>query len=79
MGDLELLEACRTIIRKEVAPALELDGSSIEVVGLDGKILQVRLGSVCGNCPSTIQALLFGIEAELRKHLPEIDFVEAIP
>ncbi len=79
MDEHQLLEACKKVLLDHVAPALEINGSSIEVIGLDGKILQLRLGTICGNCPSTIQAMLFGIETELRKHLPEIEFVEAIP
>jgi Fe-S cluster biogenesis protein NfuA len=74
-----LLEACKKAILVHVEPALQIDGGRIEVAGLDGKILQVRLLGTCGSCPSAVRAVLFGIEEELRKHLPEIDFVEAIP
>lgn len=74
-----LLEACKKAISEHVEPVLQMDGGKIEVAGLDGKILQVRLLGTCGSCPSSIRAVLFGIEEEIRKHLPEIDFVEAIP
>ncbi|MSR31935.1 MAG: NifU family protein [Gemmataceae bacterium] len=79
MSEAELLEKARKIVREFVEPALFMQGGSIEVVGLDGRILQVRMVQSCGSCPSTIRAVLFGIEEELRVRLPEIDFVEALP
>ena len=79
MNQDNLLEACKKAIKEYVEPALQMDGGRIEVAGLDGNILQVRLLGTCGSCPSSIRAVLFGIEEEIQKHLPQIDFVEAIP
>jgi Fe-S cluster biogenesis protein NfuA len=42
-------------------------------------VARVRLGAVCASCPATIMTLVTGIEQELKKHLPEIEYLEAAP
>jgi len=63
----------------EVGPALQLDGSAIEVVGIDDGFAQLRLGQVCAGCPSTLMVLIHGLESELRQRLPEIRGIEVLP
>lgn len=67
------------ILIEEVGPALQLDGSAIEVCGIDRGVVQVRLGAVCGGCPSSIMAVVMGIEQELRQRLPEVEYLEVVP
>lgn len=66
-------------LRREVGPALELDGAAIEVLGVENNVARVRLGAVCASCPATLMVLVNGIEDELRKHVPEIEYLEAAP
>lgn len=66
-------------IRIHAAPAMELDGSVIEVVAVDDGIASLRLNGACSGCPATVVTLLTGLEHELRKHVPEIEFLEAVP
>ncbi len=75
----ELRSRVAAILRHEVAPALELDGGSIELVDITNGIAQVRLGGACSSCPSTLWPLIMGLEQELRARVPEIDIVEAVP
>ena len=75
----ELKELIRGIIHTEVAPSLEIDGGGIEVVEFDRGVVQVRLNGVCGCCPSSVQAVVMTIEDELRKRIPEVEYLEAIP
>ena len=42
-------------------------------------VAQVRLGGVCAGCPGTIMSVLMGLEQELRRQVPEIDYLEAVP
>lgn len=74
-----LKERVATILREEVAPALEMDGTQIEVVDATDGIIQVRLGTLCAGCPSTIQAVLFNLEKELRDRMPEVEYLELVP
>lgn len=75
----DLKERVARVVRDEVLPLLQMDGGGIEVLGVEDGIVQVRLTSVCGVCPGTIQAILFGIEDELRKRVPEVAYLEAVP
>jgi len=66
-------------LKEEVAPVLQLDGNGIEVCGVDNGIVQVRLGNICAGCPSTIMAVVNGLEQELRQRIPEVEYLEVIP
>lgn len=66
-------------MRDEAAPALGLDAAGIEVVEVRDGIATVRLGGACAGCPASIMTLIAGLEQELRKHVPEVEFLEAVP
>jgi Fe-S cluster biogenesis protein NfuA len=63
----------------EVLPALAMDGVAVEVVGVDEGIVQVRLGGTCTGCPSTIRAVIMGLEEELTRRVPGVRYLEAMP
>ena len=67
------------VLAAEVAPALQMDGAGIEVLDVQEGVARVRFHGACGGCPSTIMALIMGIEQELRKHVPEVEYLEAVP
>jgi Fe-S cluster biogenesis protein NfuA len=73
-----LRERVARVLVEEVGPALEMDGTAVEVIDVADGIVRLRLNGVCGGCPSTIMAVIHGIEQELRKHIPEIDYLEAV-
>jgi hypothetical protein len=47
------------------------------VVFVEG-VARIRLNGVCGCCPSTVMTVIMGIEQELRKHVPEVRYLEAV-
>jgi Fe-S cluster biogenesis protein NfuA len=61
------------------APTLGLDPAGIEVVAVADGIASVRLSGACAACPASIPTILAGLEAELRRHAPEVEFLEAVP
>ncbi len=65
-------------LRTHAAPAMELDGSGIEVLEVFDGIATVRLGALCASCPGTLTAVVAGLEQELKKHLPEIGMLEVV-
>ncbi len=67
------------VLVEEAAPALQLDGSAIEVCDVTDGVVQLRLGSACAACPGTILAVIMGLEQELRQRLPEVEYVEVLP
>lgn len=66
-------------LAQEIGPALSLDGTAIEVLDVTDGIARVRLAGVCGSCPSSIMAAVMGIEQELRRLVPGVEFIEAVP
>ncbi len=64
---------------KEALPALAMDGVGVEVVGVDEGIVQVRLNGTCTGCPSTIRAVIVGLEEELTRRVPGVRYLEAMP
>lgn len=66
-------------IRDHVAPALELDGSAIDVLDVESGCARIRLNGACAACPATVMFLIQGMEAELRLHVPEVEYLEAAP
>ena len=67
------------VVTEESAPLLQMDGGSIEVLGIEQGVVRVRLHGTCAGCPSTTHAVIMGIEHELRQRVPEVDYLEAVP
>ena len=66
-------------LKNEIAPALLLDGAGIEVLEVTDGVASVRLTGVCAGCPATIMTVLTSLEDELRKRVPEVEILEAVP
>jgi Fe-S cluster biogenesis protein NfuA len=79
MSTMDLRARVASVLVEQVGPALAMDGTQLEVVDVSDGVARIRLGGVCGSCPSSIMAVVIGIEQELRKHVPEIEFIEAVP
>ena len=79
MADSDLRSRVQAVLRSEVAPALEMDGTTVEVLDVDGGCARVRLNGACAGCPATVVFLVRGMEEELRKRVPEVEYLEAVP
>ena len=79
MDSDSLKRKVQQVIASEVAPALELDGTLIEVLDVTDGVARLRLNGACAGCPSTIWTLINGLEQELRQRVPEIEYLEAVP
>ena len=55
------------VIDKEIKPALERDGGSIELVDLDGMRVHVRLKGICAACPNASLTLKKLVEGKLHE------------
>jgi Fe-S cluster biogenesis protein NfuA len=76
---MSLKERVERALKNEIAPALLLDGAGIEVLDVADGIASVRLSGVCAGCPATIMTVLTSLEDELRKKVPEVEILEAVP
>ena len=77
MSDLRL--RVEHALKNEIAPALMLDGAGIEVLDVADGIASVRLTGACAGCPATIMTVITSLEDELRKKVPEVEMLEAVP
>lgn len=66
---------------ESVRPYLQQDGGDVEFVDFSEQtgILRVRLTGACRTCPMSTMTLRAGIERVLRKAIPAIRRVEAVP
>jgi Fe-S cluster biogenesis protein NfuA len=76
---VDLKERVAQILRDEIGPALGLDSAALEVLAVHNGVAQVRFSGACRGCPSRLMAVIHGIEQELRRRVPEIDYLEAVP
>lgn len=57
----------------ELRSCLQADGGDLEIVSIDGKLVQLRLRGACGNCPHATMTIKEGLERILREEIdPEI-------
>jgi NFU1 iron-sulfur cluster scaffold homolog, mitochondrial len=70
-GDPELLSRINTLLDDRVRPALAGDGGGLQVLGLDGKTLQIRYQGACGSCPSSTAGTLMAIQRLLQSEIDE--------
>ena len=63
---------------EKIRKYLQADGGDVEFVEMDGKTVKVRLTGACGGCPMAQMTLKMGIEASLKKTIPDLEAVEAV-
>lgn len=61
-----------------IRPALQADGGDVELVGIEGKVVKVRLTGACGSCPMAQMTLKSGVEVRLKEMVPEVESVESV-
>lgn len=75
---MELDQKVRNVI-EQVRPYLQADGGDIKFIEItDDYIVNVKLVGACGSCAFSTMTLKNGVEATLKKVLPEIKEVVAI-
>lgn len=63
----------------QIRPYLQNDGGDIKFVTITSEnIVHVELQGACHSCPMAIQTMKGGVEATIKKYIPEIDSVVAI-
>jgi len=62
----------------KIRPALMRDGGNVELIGVEGDVVKVKLTGACGGCPMSQMTLKMGIERILKKEIPEIKEVIAV-
>ena len=74
-----LVEARVKNALEQIRPYLQQDGGDVEYVDITNEgVVMVRLQGHCGSCPHAMQTLKQGIEAALKRVIPEVKSVEKI-
>lgn len=72
MENLSLEEKVKAVIQ-QIRPFLQQDGGDIQYIGItEDHIVEVKLQGACGSCPHAKITLKSGVEATIKKHIPEI-------
>lgn len=62
-----------------VRPYLQRDGGDVQLIDItEDNTVKVRLVGACGSCPMSTMTLKAGIEAELKKRIPEVKAVVSV-
>jgi Fe-S cluster biogenesis protein NfuA len=75
MVDQEYEQRLRDLIERLSAYIEHYHGGSVEMVGLEDKVLKVRLGGACLGCPLLPSTLRGWVEGTVRQFFPEIEKV----
>ena len=62
---------------EEVRPYLRSHGGDVELLGIEGGVVRVRLQGSCDGCPSSAATLKLAIEEAVQKAAPDLEGVEA--
>jgi Fe-S cluster biogenesis protein NfuA len=74
---LYMQEKIEELIEK-IRPSLQADGGDIELISVEDGVVKVKLTGACGTCPMSQMTLKMGVEAVIKKNLPEIKRVETV-
>jgi len=66
-------------VLETIRPGLQMDGGDIELVAVEDGVVKVRLMGACAGCPMSMMTLQLGVERTLKKEIPEVVRVEAVP
>jgi Fe-S cluster biogenesis protein NfuA len=67
-------------VLESIRPAIQADGGDVELYEYDESagVVQVRLKGACETCPISMMTLKEGIEARVKRAVPEVVEVTAV-
>jgi Fe-S cluster biogenesis protein NfuA len=70
-------EQLRGLIEQLSAYIETYHGGAVELISYDGKVVKVKLGGACLNCPLSPVTLKGWVEGTIKQFFPEIEKVES--
>lgn len=70
--DTEMVQRIRELIDTYVKPAVEMDGGNIEFKSYHDGVVTLIMQGACSGCPSSTVTLKSGIEAMLKRMVPQV-------
>lgn len=65
-------------VLSKIRPSLQADGGDVELVGVEGGTVKVKLVGACAGCMMSQMTLQMGIERALKEEIPELKEVVAV-
>ena len=62
----------------EMRQYLQADGGDLEIVGIEGKTVQLKLRGACGGCPHATMTIKNGLERVLREEIDQEITIERV-
>ncbi|RLF11224.1 MAG: NifU family protein [Thermoprotei archaeon] len=69
-------EKVKEVLKNKVSPLLAAEGGGIDLVGIDGGRVKVRLSGACAMCPMRQFTVKQFVEAVLKREVPDVESVE---
>jgi len=76
-GDADVVVRIKELLENYVKPAVEMDGGAISFRGYETGTVKLMLQGSCSGCPSSMITLKSGIEAMMKRMIPEVKEVVA--
>jgi Fe-S cluster biogenesis protein NfuA len=70
-------ELVRALLERIDAYIEQYHGGSVEMVGLEGRVLKVKLGGACLGCPLSPSTLHGWVAGTVHQFFPDLEVVEA--
>ena len=67
-----MLERIEDVLNEYVRPQLASHYGNLKVLKFSDGILEIKLTGQCSNCPSAKYTVQNIVEAEIKKHIPEV-------
>ncbi len=71
-NDTDVVVRIKELLENYVKPAVEMDGGAISFKGFDDGVVTLMLQGSCSGCPSSMITLKSGIEAMMKRMIPEV-------
>jgi len=71
-------EKIKNILDSQIRPAVASDGGDIIFHSYEDGILKLHLQGACSTCPSSVMTLKAGVEAMLKRQIPELKEVISV-
>lgn len=77
-NDSDVVVLIKKLLNEEVRPAVAMDGGDIVFHSYEKGVVYVNMRGACSGCPGSMATLKDGVEALLKRAVPEITEVVAI-
>jgi Fe-S cluster biogenesis protein NfuA len=73
-----VIEQIKTILEEKIRPVVARDGGDIVFHSYEDGVVNVSLRGACAGCPGATMTLKMGVEAALKKAIPEVREVRQV-